>query len=95
MSCCGKKRQALNSLTSAPTKKVGEGGDERPIPFARSNAAQTSAARFRYTGITSLEVEGMLNRRVYRFSRGTPELTVLTEDVAIMRGYRELVELRA
>lgn len=93
MSCCGKKRQALNSLSSAPTKKVGEGGDEGPIPFARSNAAQTSA-RFRYIGITSLEVEGMLNRRVYRFSRGTPELTVLSEDVAIMRGYSELVELR-
>jgi hypothetical protein len=93
MSCCGKKRQALNSLSSGPTKKVDEGGGEGPIPLGRSNATQASA-RFRYTGITSLEVEGVLNHRVYSFSTRTPELTVLTEDVAIMRGYRELVELK-
>jgi len=63
------------------------------MPVGRSDAAQTSA-RFRYAGITSLEVAGMLNRRVYRFSTGNPELTVLAEDVPIMRGYAELVELK-
>ena len=93
MSCCGRKRQALNSLSSAPTKKVDDGGGEVPMPVGRSDVAQTSV-RFRYNGISALEVAGMLNRRVYRFSKGNPELTVLAEDLAIMRGYSELLELK-
>ena len=93
MSCCEKKRQGLNSLSSGPSKKVGVDGEEAPVSVGGSAAAQTGA-RFRYTGIGSLEVDGTLSRRVYRFSTGTPELMVVAEDVAVLRGYSELVEVK-
>ena len=93
MSCCGKKRQGLNSFSSEPNKRVGMDGTETPISAGRSTAAKTGA-RFRYTGIGSLEVEGTLSRRVYRFSMETPELMVVAEDVAVLSGYSELVEMK-
>jgi hypothetical protein len=93
MSCCGKKRQAMLSSSSAPAKKTSEREEERLDPFVESNSPQTTAI-FRYTGSSSLEVDGIFKRRVYKFSRRMPELTVLAEDVSIMRGYNELIELR-
>jgi hypothetical protein len=92
MNCCGSKRQALqsSSFTSVPGR--------HGVPAQQSNAVVTNAppstAKFRYTGDTSLHVEGRFNRRVYKFSRESPELAVLAEDAAILRGYFDLVELR-
>jgi len=90
MSCCGKKRQAIASSISAPENTInGEDGEGSMV----SNGSRTTA-KFRYTGSSYLEVDGIFGHRVYKFSKRAPELVIMADDVAIMRGYPELVELK-
>jgi hypothetical protein len=42
-----------------------------------------------------LEVDGIFGRRLYKFSKEMPELMIMAEDVAIMRGYPQLIELKS
>jgi len=89
MGCCGKRRQALVSSFADTQASVKQIDDTPPSNLVQSN----STAVFRYTGESSIEVEGVFRRQVYRFSRENPELTIAAEDVALLRGYSELVEL--
>jgi len=52
------------------------------------------ATSFRYTGSSYLEVEGVFRHRLYKFSKRTPELVIMAEDVTVMRAYPELIELK-
>lgn len=93
MNCCGKKRQAMTSMPSALATVTSEPEAEGSSLSAVQNASPTTGV-FRYTGSSSLEVEGLFGRRVYRFSKETPELVIVPGDAAIMRGYHELIELK-
>jgi hypothetical protein len=93
MNCCGKKRQALTSSFSDPPKTINESQGEDSTVSVESNGSRTTAL-FRYTGRSSLEVDGIFRHRVYKFSKGIPELVIMAEDVAVMRGYPELIELK-
>ena len=90
MNCCGKKRQAL---TASSAQIINEKGGEQSTPPAGPNGSQNTAI-FHYTGSSSLEVSGLFNRRIYKFSTAMPDLVILPEDAAILRGYPELIELK-
>jgi hypothetical protein len=91
MGCCGQKRQAIllspTGLSTETNERVAEGA-------ADSNGPR-SKGLFRYTGSSSLEVEGIFGRRVYKFSKEMPEQMIMVEDVAIMRAYPQLIELKS
>lgn len=93
MNCCGKKRQALAASWTPRNQETNESAGKGSTSPVESNDRQTTA-RFRYTGSGSLEVDSIFGRRVYRFSAGVPELGIVPEDVAVMRGYSELIELK-
>ncbi|HXD31815.1 MAG TPA: hypothetical protein VN643_11900 [Pyrinomonadaceae bacterium] len=67
--------------------------DDKSVVRVESRSAP-AAARFRYTGAGSLVVDGLFARNTYRFSAAARELMILGEDIAIMRGHPELIELR-
>ncbi len=93
MNCCGKKRQALASAFSTANRTVNEGdGKAAPEPAVSDHTPTTAV--FRYSGASALEISGIFGRRLYKFSAAVPELVVMAEDVAIMRGYSELIELK-
>ncbi len=94
MSCCGKKRESLNMINARTITKTHPN-------FIRTNSARTrhadfipSDAVFRYTGTNSLVIRGFSNQRLYHFTVGNPELSVFAEDVAVVRAYPELVEIK-
>jgi len=93
MSCCGKKRQAISSWPSGSSTETDERESEGSILSVESNGSRETTV-FRYTGSSSVEVDGIFGRRVYKFSKGMPELVIMAEDVALMRGYPELIELK-
>ncbi len=91
MSCCGKKRQELNSFDVNPRLQyanTAKGYNPENKSFLQNNVT------FRYTGNRSLRVKSVFNHRVYDFSSSDTELIVMAEDVAMMRGYSELIELK-
>jgi len=90
MGCCGKRRQALASSFNDLQTTLS------PVDDARPNASVQvdGTAMFRYTGNSSLEVEGIFGHRAYKFSRKDQELLIAAEDVALLRGYSDLIELK-
>ena len=91
MGCCGQKRQALG-FSYSELQNAGHKEEQESIRF-QSNGASTTTT-FRYTCRSKLEVEGIFRQRVYKFSKRTPELAIMSEDVAVMRAYPDLVELK-
>lgn len=90
MNCCGNKRNSLRFIA-----------DNNPVMKHQSsqfihNKETVNSSRenklFRYTGTGSLEINSFLNRKVYQFSASNPNLIVFAEDVAMLRGYPELIE---
>jgi len=78
-----------SSVFASENIQTGEDGEGSLV----SNGSRTTAI-FRYTGTSDLEVEGVFGHRVYKFSKRAPELVIMADDVALMRGYPELVELK-
>ena len=93
MSCCGQKRQAFRSSDSVAQRIRNEEEGDASTAYLESDHPR-AAAIFRYTGSSYLRAEGILRQRVYEFSARTPELVIMPEDVAVMRAYPELVELK-
>jgi hypothetical protein len=93
MSCCGKRRQELAASRYVPQQETNESSANGSTGGLELNVPQGNS-KFRYTGSGSLEVDGVFSRRMYRFSTGVRELVVTPEDVSVMRGYAELVELK-
>jgi hypothetical protein len=93
MSCCGKKRQALNASKSGAPRPDAIADTRRM--HANNSASPQTGVEFRYTGNRSLDVKGVFNRRIYRFSVDNPECAASSEDVALLRGYSELMEIKS
>lgn len=93
MSCCGKKRQEITSSYSGAGRARSQRLVEEPIVSLAPQRSRV-AATFRYTGSSYLEVEGIFRHRLYRFSKATPEVVIMAEDVTVMRAYPELIELK-
>jgi hypothetical protein len=93
MSCCGRKRQSLAASRSVLEQDSNSSAHEEFNDTVKSESPQTTT-RFRYIGRGFLEVDGVFSRRMYRFSSGMPELLVVPEDVSVLRGYPELIELK-
>ncbi len=57
-------------------------------------ASTAREVQFRYTGEAAITIRGFGDKHTYYFSGHAPILTVATEDVAVMRAYVELKEVR-
>ena len=91
MNCCGKKRQELHSSNVNPRLQH---ADNARVTIGESDHLSQNIATFRYIGNQSLRIKSVFDHRVYNFSVYEPELTVMAEDVAMMRGYSDLVEMK-
>ena len=91
MSCCGQKRQASRNLNTGISHKENKGdkSQSKETPLSQQNVV------FRYLGNQSLSIKGISGNKTYHFSVKTPEILVFAEDVALMRGYSALTELKA
>ncbi|NQX38289.1 hypothetical protein SAMN05421820_101303 [Pedobacter steynii] len=87
MNCCGQKRQSLQ-FTSANDTDVHEPETENNLI-----TSDQKPVYFRYTGNNELQVKGIFNI-TYTFSAHRPRVLVHPDDVSVMRGYPDLVELR-
>ena len=58
MSCCGKKRAALNESVSP-----------EPVRSSQPNAETPEGSLFEYTGRTGLTVKGNITGMMYRFNK--------------------------
>jgi len=92
MGCCGKKRKALNYIYSTPSLS-GISAQSKMASHKRTGLFQADAV-FKYTGSRSLDIRGFSHKQSYHFSANAPEQKVNSEDVGLMRGYAELMEVK-
>lgn len=83
MNCCGQKRQSLEFTTDTDVHET-----ENNLP-----TTDQKPVYFRYTGDNELQVKGVFNI-VYSFSAQKPKLLVHPDDISVMRGYANLVEVK-
>jgi hypothetical protein len=87
MNCCGQKRQSLQ-FTSANDTDVHETETENNL-----GTSDQKPVYFRYTGNKELQVKGVFNI-IYTFSAYRTKVLVHPDDVSVMRGHPDLVEVR-
>jgi hypothetical protein len=91
MSCCGNKRSSLRLIHEERLL------DKRQPAQMMNNREFVNTRQeqkwFRYTGSGNFVVKSFSSKKTYHFSVNTPELFIPGDDVAMMRGYSELVEI--
>ncbi len=92
MGCCGDKRRALSVSYSKPHTNGNDLGSQETVSPRKGTTH--SDALFRYTGNGVLDVKVSFSKNTYHFTQSTRELAVSGEDVAMLRGYPELVEIK-
>jgi hypothetical protein len=91
MSCCGNKRQSLNFFPAANQAAL---QPESIIEIDFSGSDKTGETLFLFTGQTSLEIKSLFGSQRYIFTNTHPLVSVLPDDVSLMRAYMDLVEVK-
>ena len=91
MSCCGNKRHSLGFFTASNKTSL---PGEQPAEIIEIAAKKSGETMFRYTGKTSIEVKSLYGSQRYLFTKATPLVSVLPEDVDLLRAYPHLVEVK-
>ena len=92
MSCCGNKRQSLNFFPAINRVELQQ---ETPVEMNLNGNKKNVEVLFRYTGKTSLEVKNLFGNQRYIFTDSQPLVSVLPDDVSLMRAYSELIEIKS
>ncbi len=87
MNCCGQKRQSIQ-FTSANDISVNETESENNLTIREQKPVY-----FKYTSNNELQVKGLFDM-IYTFSEHRRQLLVHPDDVSVMRGYSDLIEVR-
>jgi hypothetical protein len=91
MSCCGNKRQSLNFFPDINRAGLQQG---TPVEMNLNGSNKNGETLFRFTGKTSLEVKSLFGSQRYIFTEARPLVSVLPEDVSLMKAYADLVEIK-
>ena len=92
MSCCGNKRQSLDFFPAINKVQLQQ---EVPVAMNLNGSNKNGETLFRFTGKTSLEVKSLFGGQRYIFTSTHPLVSVLPEDVSLMKAYAELIEMKA
>jgi hypothetical protein len=90
MGCCGKKRDELRAAARGGVTDSEYGEGNLPVGEPAPEVSTPADRVFHYTGNDSLVIKAPLGRRSYFFSAGNRDVLVNGEDVALVKGYRDL-----
>ena len=92
MNCCGNKRQSLNFFSDNNQTALKQ---QAAVEMNLNAGNKNGEILYRFIGKTSLEVNSLYGTQRYIFTNTHPLVSVLPEDVFLMRAYAELIEMKA